>query len=221
MLEYSPVKMRRSMKYGSNYWVGFSYKQQRYVHFYSDLEYENWILVETNPEVEAFCEQPLRIQYLLEGKKVESVFDMWIRWKDGKQSFCEIKYSTELDKENKKYERTLKQIQVQEDWCKMNGYSHEVLTELVIRKNQVLLDNKRQIIPYTREFNSYNLQDHEPILAVLKSGKSTVKQLFEKLSFLSNQQIYTSLFYLIYHGKVNANIDCEIIGTFTEVWLND
>lgn len=67
------------MKYGSNYWVGYSYKLRRHVHFYSDLEYENWILVETNPEVEVFCEQPLRIQYFLDGKKSESIFDMWIK----------------------------------------------------------------------------------------------------------------------------------------------
>ena len=65
---YEPVLSRKSSHFGSNFWDCFSQKINRDVNFYSDLEYEHWILVETNPDIEYFCEQPLKILEEYEGE---------------------------------------------------------------------------------------------------------------------------------------------------------
>ncbi len=59
---YTPIPMKRSTRYGNNYWEAFSNKMNRDVRFFSDLEYDHWILVEADLDIVAFCEQPMRIQ---------------------------------------------------------------------------------------------------------------------------------------------------------------
>lgn len=121
---YKPIKMKRSMKYGSNYWEGYSPKVKRTVRFFSDLEYDHWVMVETNPNIETFCEQPIRIKQILNEEISESVIDMWVRYKNGEEIFFEIKYLSELDKRNPKSARAIKQIAAQKTWCEEKGYKH-------------------------------------------------------------------------------------------------
>ena len=54
----TPIKMPRGTHYGSNYWMFESKKIHRCVTAYSNLEYENLLTLEMNPEVEYYCEQP-------------------------------------------------------------------------------------------------------------------------------------------------------------------
>jgi hypothetical protein len=74
---YTPLPIKRSTKYGSNYWEAMSVKMNRDVRFFSDLEYDNWILVECDPNIIRFCEQPMRIKIEWQYVWVESIFDMW------------------------------------------------------------------------------------------------------------------------------------------------
>ncbi|KRE38153.1 hypothetical protein ASG81_19960 [Paenibacillus sp. Soil522] len=88
------MSIKRNMRYGSNYWESFSPKLNRNVRF-SDLEYDHWVLLEANHNVKIFCEQPLRIKHLFNGELAESIFDMWVKYQDGSESFIEVKYSNE------------------------------------------------------------------------------------------------------------------------------
>jgi hypothetical protein len=65
---YTPLLMKRGSKYGSNYWEVYSPKVKRIIRLFSDLEYDHWVLVENNPSVTSFCEQPLRIACNLSGE---------------------------------------------------------------------------------------------------------------------------------------------------------
>ena len=53
-----PVEMPRATHYGNNYFAVYSNKIHRVCHFYSNLEYYNFLSLEINPEVKKFCEQP-------------------------------------------------------------------------------------------------------------------------------------------------------------------
>ncbi|MED0708838.1 DDE-type integrase/transposase/recombinase [Aneurinibacillus aneurinilyticus] len=58
-MKFQPVPLKRNAHYGSNYWEVYSPKIKRNVHLFSDLEYDHWVSVETNPQIKAFCEQPV------------------------------------------------------------------------------------------------------------------------------------------------------------------
>jgi hypothetical protein len=90
---YTPIPIKRSSKYGNNYWVSYSSKLGRNVRLFSDLEYDHWLLIETDPFIVSFCEQPLCIRQEMETDFVESIFDMWTIDVNGTETFIEVKYA--------------------------------------------------------------------------------------------------------------------------------
>lgn len=83
----NPINMTRGTHYGSNYWEVYSKKINRKVKLFSNLEYENFLSLELNPEIEYFCEQPLEVEIFLDGNKKKTIFDMWVKYKDEGKSF--------------------------------------------------------------------------------------------------------------------------------------
>lgn len=79
---YKPINMKRSTKFGSNYWEVSSPKLKRIVRLFSDLEYKNWILIEMNPQIISFCEQQLTIKGYIDRKLKKFIFGMWVLYDD-------------------------------------------------------------------------------------------------------------------------------------------
>jgi hypothetical protein len=79
---YHPLVKNFNRKFGNNRWLASSIKMQREVYLFSDLEYENWIHVETTPEIVKFCEQPCEIKVPFKNKIKSSIPDMWIKYKN-------------------------------------------------------------------------------------------------------------------------------------------
>ncbi|OTX80737.1 hypothetical protein BK726_02135 [Bacillus thuringiensis serovar londrina] len=218
---FTPIKLKRSSKYGNNYWSGFSFKMNRKVEFFSDLEYEHWLLVECNPAIKKFCEQPLKVEYILNDKIRYSIPDMWILYSDKSEKMIEVKYMSSLLPSHPKYKQTLQQITVQQEWCKSNGLYHEVKTEKKIRENRILLDNYRKMIPFIRNYS----ESIEPInkLIFLELNKS-VKLTFQEISTIfhheNHNQIYISVIYLIYTGIIHSDLHINPLNKNTEVWIH-
>ena len=63
---------------------------------FSKLEYYNFLEVECDLNVVSFYEQPCKIEMTENGKLRHAVFDMWVRYRDGRAEMREIKYSKEL-----------------------------------------------------------------------------------------------------------------------------
>ena len=86
----TPIEMPRSTHYGNNYWIFESRKLHRRVTAYSNLEYENLLTLEMNPEVVYYCEQPCSTTVFVSGKEHKTIFDVYIVYKNGRKS-TEIK----------------------------------------------------------------------------------------------------------------------------------
>ncbi len=113
-----PIEMPRGRQYGSDYWLVFSNKLNRKVSLYSIYEYVAFLKFEMSYEVEYFCEQPLKAELNIEGKKEFTVFDFWVFYRSGYSEFIEIKPSNELSGNTKEAIRSQEQIKKQENWCK-------------------------------------------------------------------------------------------------------
>jgi hypothetical protein len=196
--------MKRSTHYGNNYWEGFSPKVNRNVRFFSDLEYEHWILVETNPRIVEFCEQPLRIKQFHNGDNVESIFDMWIKYVDDTEKFIEVKYSHEFHPKHKNYERVRRQTEAQRAWCKANNIDYEIQTEKEIRGNRIYLENMRYLLPIARQ-KVLSETDKQPIIDLLKQNKKlTIEEIQSMLFFDSIYRSREKIYRLIYEGEIGA-----------------
>ena len=197
---YTPINIKRSSKYGNNYWEVYSPKVKRNVRLFSDLEYENWILIETNPKIVSFCEQPLEIKDSIDGKSKKSIFDMWILYDDEREEFQEVKYQSELNDINS---RSSKQVAFQKEWCVRNGYDYAVKTDVEIRKNKVYLDTLKQIIGQVKNSTLINNKDIENVFEVIKYNTISLNNL-SKITNFSYSYIVNIISILIYNGM------CEI-----------
>ena len=75
----TPIEMPRGTHYGSNYFIVYSHKIKRNVKLYSNLEYYNFLTLETDPNVEYFCEQPgfdASLKYAIDAMG-ETAFDFY------------------------------------------------------------------------------------------------------------------------------------------------
>lgn len=219
---YTPIQMPRAKKYGNNYWEMVSYKLKRTVQFFSDLEYEHCILVETNPEVETYCEQPLNIRYFYENEWVESIFDMWIKYKNGEETFVEVKYSSELNITTAKNERSIRQTTIQRLWCEENNYHYKVVTEEEIRNNRTYLYNMIHLLSSMRTmYHSIDTATKSKVLSFFTSSPTKIDLIIKQLHDIPPYKILSIINSCIYYGEVQANVDLVPLGTQTEVWSLD
>lgn len=217
---YKPIYPKGRGRYGNNYWEVYSTRINRVVKLYSDLEYDHWVLVEGNSNVDRFCEQPLKVVLYIAGKKYETIFDKWIKYKSGEEVFVEIKYSSELDPQNPKSVRALRQIEIQKAWCEERSFRYEIRTEQEIRKNPILLENTKALIPFIRNRRHPLELTCRKIVQLIRSQRVTLQQLYE--AFVGQKtEIFEAICWLIFEGTLRSNIDQVRLGTQTEVWIND
>lgn len=205
---YIPIKMNRSMKYGNNYWISYSPKIGRVVEFFSDLEYDNWLHIETNPNIISFCEQPLRINVDIDGEIKESIFDMWVLYKDHTEEFIEVKYNKEINGNLPKAKRSQMQIKAQQKWCIENGYKYSVKTDLEIRKNLTYLNTLKYIISEVKSSSNIDNYKYQYILNLLNNNSLSIKNIIKITGFKTNQvmQIICNLIYNGFIKIINQNI---------------
>ncbi|MDN4605406.1 MULTISPECIES: TnsA endonuclease N-terminal domain-containing protein [Paenibacillus] len=217
LLKYQPIKILRSKKYGNNYWTPRGNKVgKRIVSLYSDLEYDHWAMVDADPEVITYCEQPLEISYVLNGRLRTSIFDMWILKKDGSEIFVEVKYEKELTSKHPKHARTQRQIEAQKEWCRINNKHYVVRTEGDIRKGRHSVENRTSLCMSVVN-NKKPLYLNE-VIGIIPPEGIMIKEVVKELSNLSIESTLLSLKWLLYEGNIKANMEDQIIGFDMEVW---
>jgi len=215
---FEPNEIKRSAKYGFNYWESFSPRLKRIVNFFTDLEYENWILIETNPEVVRFCERPKIINST---NKLEDVspFDMWIEWKNSKQTMINIFYSSDFDINNKQYEKNMEFINGKKNWCLNNNFDYEVIIDKDIREPFIYLNNKKKILSNLRVNPNRIKSDTEKILDLINTEMLSIKSIHERLINIPLQRIINGICWLIFYGYIDGNFKKSILDLHSEVWL--
>lgn len=218
-----PVGRFKNGRYGNNWWFKYSSKVSRNVDFYSDLEYDNWILVEADRAIKTFTEQPHRVQEWLNGEYIDTIFDLWCVPHNEKGYLVEVKYEHELDPSHPQYsERSARQVEKQRKWCEHYGYKYIVSTDKVIRENMLLLNNWKQILPYIdNRIIQVETDKHRILKYIQTQQRSTLRNLDNAHEDISKHRIRSALFNLIYEGAVNANLDKIKICSELEIWSNE
>lgn len=215
---YSPIDIPRNAKYGNNYWITYSPKLKRNVRFFSDLEYDNWILVEMNPSIICFCEQPLKISVQIEDRVIESIFDMWVLYEDNTEEFIEVKYACELDKNNPKSKRSLLQTSIQKEWCEKNNYKYSIKTDIEIRKNLIHLNNVKKIVSQVKNINDVSNEDIKKVISIIDKENVNIRDIVNKTAF-SLSYVMQLISWLAYKGICFINIEEDEISFETEVYF--
>ncbi|MEQ6353180.1 TnsA endonuclease N-terminal domain-containing protein [Lysinibacillus sp. M3] len=95
----------------------------------SDLEYEHWLQVETDPDIIDFCDQPIKMEMIENEKTYSSIVDMWVKYKSNEEAYIEIKYRKDLLKETVK-----KQIYIQEEFGGSKNYFLKIVRQILFNR---------------------------------------------------------------------------------------
>ena len=215
-----PIEIPRGTHYGNNYYAVYSNKIHRECHFFSTLEYYNFLTLEINPFVERFCEQPLKIEIMQDNKIKHAIFDMWVKYRNGEEELQEIKYSSELEGEDKAALRSQEQIRREELWCQGNNMNFVLRTEKTIVKGRFFLDNANVMAARLRRYipTDTTFYDNRILKALDQHGPLLVDTLISG-QLLPLQRELEHLCYMYEKGLINMNIENQPFGGKTEVSL--
>ncbi|WP_220028014.1 hypothetical protein [Paenibacillus sp. S02] len=121
---------------------------KREIRLYRPLQYDHWPMVETDLNVENYCERPKKIVVSVAREIIQTVFDMWVKTAK-EEVFIFLRNAYEINiNDHRVKQKTLKELLAQQIWCKEMKYKHRVVTDEEIRSNLILLANKKTLIPY-------------------------------------------------------------------------
>lgn len=215
---YQPVMSSVRSRYGNNRWIVDSTKLGRTVQLNSDLEYYYWILIESDPQVARYCEQPLRITVREGNREYGSVFDFWEEYRNGFQRFVEVKYAEEIDPESpRRLERSIRQIRLQREWCAVHGFNYAVVTDAEIFHNVVLLQNKKRIVSLARDMVSVSARNR--VRSQLSTQPMSIRGLMDRIPGLSALEAMTIVAQLLCRGEAEGDLARREFGLDTDIWL--
>lgn len=204
---YSPTWLLPANRFGNNRWIVFSIRLMRLIVLYSDLEYDHWVIVESNPRIISYCEQPLRVRVKLPSGFVTTVFDMWLLFDSGEEEFREIKYREQLTQP-----KTKRQIDAQKMWCGLKPARHEVFDQFVIRSNPLYLHSWKFILRClvaTHKANLKSLADR--VFQLLANGPRSLGQLEGSFSAGERILVRPTVFRLLHSGQATAPLETQAI----------
>lgn len=217
----TPVKMPRGAHYGSNYYEFMSIKLKRIVTAFSSLEYWNQICLEMDYQVEKYCEQPLETDVFFDGQTHRTVFDVWVRYKDGQEEFQEIKFAEELEDEKAISGRSYRQIAIQKAWCEQNGKRYVVKTDRDIMLGTHYIRNLLYLYPKVLRLECTETIAEKHILKFISDRGTTTVGCLINSGIISAQNGIDILASLFYKGAICfGNLDNEPFGFAMEVHID-
>lgn len=215
-----PVDMPRGTHYGSNYWLFNSVKCHKTVAAFSNLEYENLLSLEMNHEVEYFCPQPLKTPVVIDGKTSETVFDVYVVYKNETEEMQEVKYSSELEGDSKKAKRSQEQIIKQKAWCAQNGINYQIRTEKEIEAGEFFIRNLSILAAKNRRFCNAIVSE-KALMAYVEDKVNPTIGMLKSSGLLTSSFGTDFLAHLYYQGKILfSDIENKPLTNSTEVTVN-
>lgn len=195
----APVRCSASRGTVARY-SGFSPKMGRRLNFSTRLEFLHWLLLEGTPEVTHLCE------YYPEVKR-ESwsfVFDMWVRWKDGREECREVvtnwHYAGLVD-----FTPRSADWSYLSSWGREHGYACDLVTEQHLEPKMRRIQNWRRILPFVVHAMQNPDEDLQHLILLrLVSADLSLRELARRHD---PTQVTAAVAMLLHAGSITADLD--------------
>jgi len=187
-----------------------STKMGRMIAFESLLERDFIYLLDYDPAVEWFEEQPLSIEYLHEASLRHYTPDFHLL-ESGRHVLVECKPDRFVETEE-----NCRKFAVGREWCQGHGWEFRVATEQQIR-NGFRLQNVKLLAQYARQKVGAAIRSQ--ILAFLQETQTAVA-VQDLAQALDSSGITASIFSLAYHHEISLSLDEAPISGATIVSLS-
>lgn len=193
-----------------------SIKNNSAIEFESSLERDFIYLLEYNPDVNQYIEQPIIIKYYSKRKEKSYTPDFYVEYSENKKELIEIKYQEDLKVNEDKYRDKFSATQ---EFCLRNNMIFKILTEKDIRTPTLF--NAKFLLPYKRLPRNTEKQGIKIIADIIKSErKISVKDIIETATQVKEKRpeyLYL-LWYIVANNFVYYNKDVQLnMNTVIEV----
>lgn len=158
-------------------------------------------LLNHDPRVRHYEEQPVVIHYRFKGRARYYAPDFKVEWTDRKSSIVECKPAHQMEQEANRRKWTAARL-----WCEEQGYTFSVVTDELVKQHAVLLDNLSNIAGHASARFAPQTLDY--VLAAVQSagGSLTVDELVSKLPRLRLQVARACVWHLLAAGTLTADL---------------
>lgn len=200
-----PVWKQPRGRFGSNFWEVYSPKLDRNVCLYSNLERDHWVLVESDPNIVWFLENPIAIRIRIDGRDIRTVPDMMVRFSDDTEEYREVKHVKDLASLD---ERGINQLAAQHTWASVCGRSYRIIDDTEIRANRIYLANWKHALSYVAQFQPVELQNALRVLRQLfdSSPRWILGELENRCAPLSKTLTRAAIVRLLQSGHITADL---------------
>jgi len=207
-----PVRTR-SNRHGKNIVGKFpSLKLGRMVFFESRLERDQIYLMEYDPEVVFYEEQPLLIEYIVAGKRYKYFPDFKVVTASGQHLLLECKAEKFVATDKNQHK-----LAAGKAWCDARNWQFRLITEQVTRTG-CRLENVMLLWQFAR--HSIPLDTKAQIYNIMNNGQSlTVDTLSRQINPDNPQAAIVPILNMIFHHELSAPLDEARISDISPVYL--
>jgi len=208
--------------------MGYQFEQKspkvkgRSVRFFTELHFQNYLLIESDSKIEIFCEYPdLDIVAIVNNKRITSSFDMWVKWVDGTEEFQRIETENTLEEfdSNPHSHPKLLALSI---WANQNQQNFRIVTDKIVRARPILLENWSDILPYL--YNVSWVVEHGLDKAILdfigKHKHISFDSIINYFSETDPNEIITGTLWNMYNGLVSADLERAKLTRTTEFMVS-
>ena len=202
----------------------FSVKNDRYNDFESALERDFLQLLEFDRNVWYFCEQPVSIEYELEGKLHHYTPDVLVYYREDvepankfRPMLCEVKYRSDM---KKKWTELKPKFMAALRYADAKGWRFKIITEKEVRTDY--LNNVKFLSNYNESKATIDITDLELLLNLMEQINHTTP---EELMLMAstNKEKQWELLFTTWYMVANGYVFCDLMKPLTiqsEIWVS-
>lgn len=209
------MAVRRVRHHGGNVIGQFpSIKLARMVWFESLIERDLLYLLDFEPEVCFFGEQPLTIEYVDAGKPRHYTPDFQIVQRNGRNTLVECKPSRLVATDD-----NLQKFSMARAWCAERDWDFRIVTDEQLRAG-FRLANIKQLTGYARHVIAPRLK--ERVYAILRTSANalTVGEIAQQLTPQQPTDALVCLWHMAFHHEVVVALDSEPLSRHSAMSLS-
>ena len=193
----------------NNYHIDYSPKRDEYVEFDGPLEYDFWVLKESDPRVLKLCPQPLKIHERIDGKILNYTFDLWTLEEDEGEILWDVKDKGRLIEDVNGQMVPAKWPQVKK-WAANRQAAARFVTEddIAHPSTALRITNWKEMLRHIGPASPrITREEQDAVFALIEGESATIERVLRTLYRSDERKVCTAIVHMLHIGRLCSDVD--------------
>lgn len=172
-------------------------------------------LLEFDPMVVKYEEQPCTIAYIFEGKERSYTPDFAVYWRHKQPSLVECKPASRLNDPENLQKWTAARL-----WCEQHHYTFELVTDTALQRLGTLLSNIKHLAGYGHQQCTPQIKEYLMRTVQAANRALSVAELVERHPQYTPTRVRCCVWHLLYTRELSADLSKPLDVMTTLVWFS-